>query len=48
VAALAGIFLQWLLDPEAINLDALNAELRALRDSARGMVRRSKGARTDG
>ena len=48
VAALDGIFLQWLLDPEAINLDALNAELRALRDSARGMVRRSKGARTDG
>jgi len=39
VAALDGIFLQWLLDPEAINLDALSAELRALRDSARGMVR---------
>ena len=48
VAALDGIFLQWLLDPEAIDLDALHDELRALRDSARGMVRRSKGARTDG
>src|SRR5215831_9079233 len=43
VAALDGIFLQWLLDPEAINLDALSAELRALRDSARGMVRRGGG-----
>ena len=48
VAALDGIFLQWLLDPDAIDLEALHAELRALRDSARGMVRRSKGARTDG
>jgi AcrR family transcriptional regulator len=40
VAALDGIFLQWLLDPDAIDLEALNAELRALRDSARSMVRR--------
>src|SRR5262249_17843263 len=46
VAALDGIFLQWLLDPEAINLEALNAELRALRDSARGMVRGTGGDAT--
>jgi hypothetical protein len=59
VAALDGIFLQWLLDPEAIDLEALHDELRALRDSARRVVRgggrsetrlgpRTKGARTDG
>ena len=35
VAALDGIFLQWLLDPEAIDLEALHDELRALRE-ARG------------
>ena len=35
VAALDGIFLQWLLDPEAIDLDALHAEMRALRDRIR-------------
>lgn len=38
VAALDGIFLQWLLDPEAIDLEALHEELRTLRDGARRMV----------
>jgi AcrR family transcriptional regulator len=55
VAALDGIFLQWLLDPEAIDLDDLHDELRGLRDSARRGGRpeprpgpRTRGARTDG
>jgi len=56
VAALDGIFLQWLLDPEAIDLDALHDELRVLREGVR-RVRgrpetrpgpRTRGARTDG
>jgi len=34
-AALDGIFLQWLLDPAAIDLDAVHEELRALRDRVR-------------
>jgi len=34
-AALDGIFLQWLLDPDAIDLDAVHEELRALRDRIR-------------
>jgi AcrR family transcriptional regulator len=34
-AALDGIFLQWLLDPKAIDLDAVHDELRALRDRIR-------------
>jgi AcrR family transcriptional regulator len=37
VAALDGIFLQWLLDPEAIDLEDLHGEIRALRESARRM-----------
>lgn len=55
VAALDGIFLQWLLDPEAIDLEDLHDELRGLRDSARRGGRpeprpgpRTRGARTDG
>jgi len=36
VAALDGIFLQWLLDPEAVDLEALHGELRALRAGAAG------------
>ena len=39
VASLDGLFLQWLLDPEAIDLEALHDELRALREGARRMVR---------
>ncbi len=31
VAAIDGIFLQWLLDPEAVDLEALHDELRVLR-----------------
>src|SRR4029453_14681676 len=34
-AALDGIFLQWLLDPDAIDLEAVHAEMRALRDRIR-------------
>jgi AcrR family transcriptional regulator len=56
VASLDGLFLQWLLEPEAIDLEALHDELRALREGARHMVRgrskpgpgtRTKGAETD-
>jgi AcrR family transcriptional regulator len=45
VAALDGLFLQWLLDPDAIDLESLQHELRGLRDGARRMV--TKGARHD-
>jgi AcrR family transcriptional regulator len=56
VASLDGIFLQWLLDPEAIDLDALHGELRGFRDGARRGARgrsetrpgpRTKGTRHD-
>jgi len=47
VASLDGLFLQWLLDPEAIDLEALHDELRALREGARRIVRRHKGERRD-
>ena len=58
VASLDGLFLQWLLEPDAIDLEALHDELRALREGARHMVRRggrseprpgpgTKGAETD-
>jgi AcrR family transcriptional regulator len=40
VAALDGIFLQWLLDPDAIDLPAIHDELRGLRDGARDRSRR--------
>jgi AcrR family transcriptional regulator len=45
VAAFDGIFLQWLLDPDAIDLEALHAELReqtgpAIRERARTRARR--------
>jgi AcrR family transcriptional regulator len=41
IAALDGIFLQWLLDPDAIDLEALHAELRELSEYARrGRARR--------
>src|SRR5215813_6812273 len=46
VASLDGLFLQWLLEPEAIDLEALHDELRDLRDSARRMVR-GRGGRTE-
>jgi hypothetical protein len=32
VATFDGIFLQWLLEPEAIDVEALHRELRALND----------------
>ena len=35
VAALDGIFLQWLLDPDAIDLESLHGELRSLSEGAR-------------
>jgi AcrR family transcriptional regulator len=35
VAAFDGIFLQWLLDPDAIDLEALHHELRGLSERAR-------------
>lgn len=47
VAAQDGIFLQWLLDPDAFDLDALHAELRDLVARARREPRREarrKGA----
>ena len=44
IAALDGIFLQWLLDPDAIDLEALHDELRTLRDGGP----RAKGGRSDG
>jgi AcrR family transcriptional regulator len=41
IAALDGIFLQWLLDPDAIDLEALHVELRELSEQARrGRARR--------
>jgi AcrR family transcriptional regulator len=40
VAALDGLFLQWLLDPEALDLEALQREMRAL--NARAWGRRKK------
>jgi len=43
VASLDGLFLQWLLEPEAIDLEALHDELRALREGARRMVRGTTG-----
>jgi AcrR family transcriptional regulator len=44
MAALDGIFLQWLLDPDAVDLEALHRELRDLTERAiRGG--RGKGAR---
>ena len=36
VAAFDGIFLQWLLEPEAIDVEELHRELRALNDPGRG------------
>jgi AcrR family transcriptional regulator len=43
VASLDGIFLQWLLDPDAIDLEALHGELRTLRDAGRGAVGAAAG-----
>jgi AcrR family transcriptional regulator len=48
VAVFDGIFLQWLLDPEAIDLDALHEEVRALdprgtKALVAGATRRTKG-----
>jgi hypothetical protein len=54
VASLDGLFLQWLLEPEAIDLEALHDELRALRGAVRAGGRskpppgpRTKRAQTD-
>jgi AcrR family transcriptional regulator len=52
VAALDGIFLQWLLDPDAIDLEALHDELRGFRDvghrTGRGRRETRPGPRTKG
>jgi len=41
IAALDGIFLQWLIDPDAIDLESLHGELRELSEQARrGRTRR--------
>src|SRR5690242_2390068 len=40
VAALDGLFLQWLLDPDEIDLEALHQEMRGLAERARGGKRR--------
>jgi AcrR family transcriptional regulator len=42
VAALDGLFLQWLLDPDSLDLDALHREMRLLAERARA-GRRTKG-----
>ncbi len=42
VAALDGLFLQWMLDPEHVDLDALHRDMRALAERAR-RSRRRKG-----
>ena len=44
VAALDGLFLQWMLDPEQLDLDALQREMRGLAEHARG----ARPRRTDG
>jgi AcrR family transcriptional regulator len=36
VAALDGLFLQWLLDPEQLDLEALHRDMRGLAERARG------------
>src|SRR5215475_1268687 len=46
VASLDGLFLQWLLEPEAIDLEALHDELRALRGAVRARGRGTAGAAT--
>ena len=46
VASLDGLFLQWLLEPEAIDLEALHGELRALRGAVRARGRGTAGAAT--
>jgi AcrR family transcriptional regulator len=46
VAALDGIFLQWLLDPDAIDLESLHGELRSLSEGAR-LLARTKGGRDE-
>jgi hypothetical protein len=43
VASLDGLFLQWLLEPEAIDLEALHDELRALRGAVRGTAGAATG-----
>ena len=46
VAAFDGIFLQWLLDPEALDLEALHREMRTLAERAR-QPRARKGSTDD-
>jgi AcrR family transcriptional regulator len=43
VAALDGLFLQWLLEPDELDLEALHQEMRGLAERARG-GRRRKGS----
>jgi len=43
IAALDGIFLQWLLDPDALDLDALHRQIRLMSRRA-GLARARRGA----
>jgi hypothetical protein len=43
VASLDGLFLQWMLDPEQIDLEALHREMRELAERARAGRRRKGG-----
>ncbi len=43
VATFDGIFLQWLLEPDAIDIEALHRELRALNDRTHPVRRRKDG-----
>jgi AcrR family transcriptional regulator len=43
VATFDGIFLQWLLEPDAIDVEELHRELRVLNDAARGRRARKDG-----
>jgi AcrR family transcriptional regulator len=43
VATFDGIFLQWLLEPDAIDVEALHQELRALNERAHPVRRRKDG-----
>jgi AcrR family transcriptional regulator len=42
VATLDGLFLQWLLDPDALDLDALHGEWRALAEGTRQVQARKR------
>ena len=48
VAALDGLFLQWLLDPDQLDLDALHREMRGLAERARAHRRKGGSDGSDG